>query len=217
MAACDEQIAVLLERLAKAQPAPPPLPPGVEAPKRKLIRHNAPAIPKLHEYLLAITGGHDVSRLPGFTDLGFMKLIAETGTDLSRWKTEKHFTSWATLAPGSSQSGRRRKRVPRKKSKVGQIFREAVMSIAKSTKLALGAAYRRLKGRTSPAVAVVAIARKLAVLYYRVMTKGLAYVEQGIARYEEKYREQTLRYLQKKAAELGHALTPNPTPTPAAT
>ena len=156
-----------------------------------------------------MTDGRDATRLPGFTALGFMKLLGETGTDLSRWPTFKHFTSWARLAPGSNQSGKKRKRTRRGKTVVGQIFREAVLSLAKSKYVALGAVYRRIKARRGPAVAVTAIARKLAELYYKLMTKGLDYVEQGIETYETQYKEQTLRYLKKTAGKLGFSLTPS--------
>lgn len=45
----------------------------------------------------------------GLTDKSLLDLIAETGTDLSRWKTEKHFNSWLCLAPGKHQSGKKNK------------------------------------------------------------------------------------------------------------
>jgi transposase len=208
MRACDQQIQALLERINRDQPPQRP----EEGRKIKLVRHNAPAIDDLHGKLITMTGGRDATKLPGISPLGFMKLLAETGPDLSAWPTEKHFTSWAGLAPGSNQSGNRRKRVRRKKTVVGQIFREAVLSLAKSKHLALGAAYRKLSHRKSAPIAVTAIARKLAELYYRLMTKGLDYVEEGIQRYEERYRQQTMRYLKKTAEAFGFSLTPTAQP-----
>jgi hypothetical protein len=206
MAACDEQIEALLQRVTKDKPPQVP-PPGQ---KVKVVRHNAPQIDQLHRLLITVTDGVDPSRLPGISPLGFMKLLGEIGTDLSRWQSEKHFTSWLGLSPASARSGKRNKRLKRKKTVAGQIFREAVMSIAKSKHLALGSNYRRLKARKGPAIAVVAIARKLAVLYYNLFTKGLDYVEEGVKRYEERYRQQTLRYLEKSAKAFGFSLTPAP-------
>ncbi|MBA2431781.1 MAG: hypothetical protein H0V56_06655, partial [Chthoniobacterales bacterium] len=81
--------------------------------------------------------------------------------------------------------------------------------------------YRRVKGRRGAAVAVVATAeeaegnrggwwtgepRKLAVLFYRAMTRGLEYVERGLAEYEAAYRAQSERHLRKMAARLGFIL-----------
>jgi hypothetical protein len=96
--------------------------------------------------------------------------------------------------------------VPRAKTKVGQIFREAARSIAKSQHLALGGFYRRIKGRQGAAVAIVATARKLAELFYRAMTRGLEYVERGLAQYEAACRAQSERHLRKLAARLGFTL-----------
>ena len=204
MAACDREIEALLQRVTQDRPPQAP-PPGQ---KVKVVRHNAPQIEGLHRLLITLSGGPDATQLPGISPLGFLKLLGEIGTDLSAWKSAKHFTSWLGLSPGSSQSGKRRKRVPRKKTVAGQIFREAGLSIARSKHLALGAAYRRLKAAKGSPIAIVAIARKLAVLYYHLFTKGLAYVEEGVRRYEERYRQQTLRYLEKKAKAFGFALTP---------
>lgn len=204
MVACDRQIAALLERVNQDKPPQAPLP----GQKVKVVRHNAPQIEHLHRHLITLSGGVDASRLPGISPLGFMKLLGEIGTDLSKWKTEKHFTSWLGLSPASARSGKRNKRLKRKKTVAGQIFREAVLSIAKSKHLAMGAAYRRLRARKGAVIAVVAIARKLAVLYYHLFTKGLNYVEEGVKRYEERYRQQTLRYLEKSAKAFGLTLTP---------
>lgn len=201
-AACDAQIETLLQRINQDQP--PQNPSG----KTKPIRHNAPQIEGLHQHLLTMTQGRDATVLPGITPLGFLKLLGETGRDLSaHWRTEKHFTAWLGLAPNCHQSGKRRRRVPRKKTVAGQIFREAVLSLAKSKYLALGAAYRRLKQRRGAPIAVTAIARKLAVLYYHLMTKGIHYVERGIAAYEERFRQQKINSLQKAARNLGFTLT----------
>lgn len=65
-----------------------------------------------------------------------------------------------------------------------------------------------MKARTSAAVANVATARKLAVMFYHAMREGLAYVERGLAAYEAAYRQKQERGLQKRAAELGFTLVP---------
>ena len=86
--------------------------------------------------------------------------------------------------------------------------------MGKSSYLALGGFYGRLKARTNAAVATVATARKLAVLFYRAMRNGLAYVERGLQAYEQAYRQRQRRYLQKCAAELGLSLVPIQEQTP---
>ena len=56
----------------------------------------------------AETGGIDLTQIDGLASYSALKLVAEIGTDMSRWPTEKHFASWLSLAPGSKISGGKR-------------------------------------------------------------------------------------------------------------
>jgi transposase len=132
-----------------------------------------------------------------------MQLLAETGKDLSRWPSEKHFSSWLGLAPGQNDSGRMKKRSKRKgKPKAGQIFRVIAQSLITSKDIAIGAYGRKLRARKGPTLAIKAMARKLAELYWRVMVKGLEYAEQGVKKYEELLYKQKLRSLTRIAKKL---------------
>lgn len=200
IAQCDRQITATLEQLnATAAPAPP-------STKAKPMRHNAPQVDDLYGHLMQLAGGHDAQALAGMSPHTWLKLTAELGPDLSHWKTEKHFTAWLGLAPAKAQSGRRCRRMPRRRTRVGQIFRECALSLAGSKNCALGAFYRRIKGKRGTPVAIVATARKLAVMYWRIMVKGVAYVEEGVARYEARFRVQRERYFLRLAQELGYNL-----------
>ena len=168
-----------------------------------LAEHTAD-LPDLHGQVMKLTGGTDPTVLPCINDRTLLALVAETGTDLSRWPTEKHFSSWLGLSPRTDQSGkRRRKRRVKHANRAGQIFRESARSLAQSKYLALGGFYRRVRARHGAAVAVKASARKLSVLYYRLMRYGVAYVEHGLAAYEQQYREQRIASLRKQAKVLG--------------
>jgi transposase len=204
IAACDARLEGQLKALGAARPAVKPVDPK----KIKKVRHNAPAIAGLHGHLHRLCGGRDASVLPGLTPLGWMKLAAELGPDLSAWPNAKAFTSWLGLAPNRHQSGQRRRRVPRRHTRAGQIFREAALSIARSKHLALGGCYRRIRGRRGEPVAMVALARKVAELYYLALTRGLDYVEQGLERYEAHCRQQQQHRLRKFASRLGFNLVP---------
>lgn len=204
MAACDARLEAGLQQLAATQPPVPPVDPKTV----KKVRHNAPQIADLHGHLHRLCGGHDASVLPGLTPLSWLKLTAELGPDLSAWPNAKAFTSWLGLAPGKRQSGQRSRRVTRRKTRAGQIFREGALSITRSKYLALGGCYRRIRGRRGEAVAILAIARKLAHLYYLAITKGLAYVEQGLVEYEAHCRAQEQHRLRKFATRLGFNLVP---------
>jgi Transposase IS116/IS110/IS902 family./Transposase. len=201
---CDKQIEALLNDHTDTMPPPT----NLTSPKS--IRHNPPQIDALHTKLMKMTGGNDPSQITGLTDKTLLELIAETGTDLQKhWMTEKHFSSWVALSPNMHQSGKTNKRRKIKKnSRAGQIFREAALSIAASKHSALSAFYKRMKAKKGFLHALKATARKIAVIYYRIMTKGLAFVEHGIQLYQQNLKEQQLRFLRKKARSLGLLLVP---------
>lgn len=171
--------------------------------RRKPIRHNKPDIDNLGSMMLKIFDGKDATTLSGITDYSWLQLLSENGTDLSRWPTEKHYTSWLGLAPGQHNSGKMRKnRRKSGKPKAGQIFRKIAQSLLTSKKIALGAFGRRLSARKGSPVAIKSIARKLAVLYWRIMVKGMSFVEEGIKKYEVQLLLQKQRSLNRLAKEL---------------
>jgi transposase len=200
---CDKQIESLLNDLTLNIPSPELIK------KPKPIRHNKPQIENLHSSLMKLTHGNDPSQITGMTDSTLLQIISEVGTDMSRWPTVKHFTSWLGLAPNSHQSGiTNKKKLFRHNSIAGQIFRISAQTLVLSKYNALGAFYRRLQAKKGKLTAMKATARKLAVIYYNVMTKGVEYVEYGINNYEQKIKEQRIKYLQKQAVRYGFSLTP---------
>ena len=178
---------------------------------RKPIRHNKPDINNLGISLIKIFGGKDATVLSGITDYTWMQLLSETGNELTRWPTEKHFTSWLGLSPGQHSSGKTKKNKRKAgRPKAGQIFRQIAQSLITSKHIALGAFGRKLRARKGPSIAIKSMARKLAVLYWRVMVKGLEYVENGIQKYEEQLLAQRHRSHMRLATELNVQISYNP-------
>lgn len=205
---CDQKLQQVMERFDNYH-QDPEVKKQVEATKgRKPIRHNKPDIDHLGGHLLQLFAGKDATVLPGITDYGWLQLYAETGSDLSKWPTEKHFTSWLGLAPGQHHSGKMKKHKNKKyRPKGGQILRQIAQSLIESKKISLGVFGRRLKSKRGPGIAVKATARKLAVLYWRLMVRGLEYTENGIKAYEEKMKLQKEKWLSKTAKDLGYQIT----------
>ena len=130
--------------------------------------------------LIKLCGGHDATLIPAIADHSLLLLISEVGTDLRRWPSAKHFTSWTGLAPGSHQSGKRRGHVSRQRNRAGRIFCTLAQGLSRSVDKALGGFYRRLKARRGGLVANKALARKIAALFWQVMVHGVTYVEEGL-------------------------------------
>jgi transposase len=194
---CDKMLEDVLKRMSKGKPN------QTISSHRKPIRHNKPDIDNLGTEMMKIFDGKDATTLSGITDYTWMQLLSETGTDLSKWPSEKHFTSWLGLAPGQHTSGKMKKNKRKSgRPKAGQIFRQIAQSLLTSKRIALGAFGRRLGSRKGSPVAIKAIARKLAVLYWRIMVKGMEFVEKGIHDYEERLLAQKQRSLNRLAKEL---------------
>jgi transposase len=207
IAECDRQIEALLGEIGGDEQ-----PPGVptQSKPRKRPSVNAPEIPKLREIVARMCGGQDLTVLPAHTEYSVLQILGEVGTDLTKWATEKHFTAWLGLAPGTRQSGKRRGSVKRSRNRAGHLFCVMARSLARSKDIALGGFYRRMAARRGGLVANIALARKLAILFWRVMVKGTHYVEQGLAHYEKKVLETKQRALRRLAKELGQQLSPIP-------
>ena len=206
IADCDRQIEAVLRAMDQGPHDPPAGTSGEKRGKKPGV--NAPQIADLRNTLARLCGGKDLAALPAHTEYSVLQLVAEVGTDLSVWATEKHFTSWLGLAPGSSQSGKRHRSVKRTRNRAGRLFSVMARSLARSKNIALGGFYRRLAARRGGLVANKALARKLAILFWRVMVKGVDYVERGLRAYEAQVRETKQRTLQRLARQFGHKLVP---------
>ena len=200
IAECDGRIESVLP---PHDPTQPPLP---KTTKRGGV--NSPEIGMLREILAQMCGGRDLTQLPAHTQYSVLQLVGETGTDLSKWPTEKHFTAWAGLAPANHDSGKRKGRVKRKRNRVGRLFSMMATSLVRSKNMALGAFYRRMAARRGGLLANKALARKLAAWFWRVMVKGDDYVEKGIENYEAQVRKGKERALNRLAKELGKQVVP---------
>jgi transposase len=206
IADCDRQ----LERLLRQMAGPPPEVGGKTGLKArtpaKTPGKNAPAIERFQELMARICGGRDATQIPGVSAYLALQLVSEVGTDMTRWTTEKHFTSWLGLAGGRKQSGKRKRSVKSHRNRAGRMFCAAARALAQSVDKALGGFYRRLRGRIGGLAANVALARKLAQLFYRLLRYGSAYVENGLKAYEAKVLETETRLLRKLARKQGFTL-----------
>lgn len=153
--------------------------------------------------------GTDLTQIHGIGPFLALRLIAECGTDLSRWKTAKHFTSWLTLSPGCKISGGKVLSAHTRKTsnRVTVALRLAAVTVGR-TNTALGAFYRRLAARIGNAKAVTATARKIAILFYNAMRFGINYNDPGADYYEQQYRDRVIKQLHRRAAQFGLILQP---------
>lgn len=151
--------------------------------------------------------GVDLTTIDAIDVLTAQTVISECGYDMSRFPTENNFSSWLGLSPNNVITGGKvRRRGTRKVyNRAADALRLAAQSLHRS-KTALGAYYRRMKGRLGPAKAITATARKLATLIYRMLKYGMEYVDRGQQAYEQQYQERLLRSLRKRAHQMGYEI-----------
>lgn len=199
---CDQKIEAYLQQLeddADTPPLPPLSPPRYQ---QKKPQGNAPAF-DLRSYLYQLSGV-DFTQIDGLGALSVVNILAEVGLDPTRFPTVKHFTSWLGLSPGSRISGGKvlSSRTRKVVNRAATSFRIAAQTLYRSDS-ALGAFYRRLKGRLGPAKAITATAHKLARIFYRLWRNQEAYKDPGADAYEQRYRQRLVKNLEKKARTLG--------------
>jgi transposase len=153
--------------------------------------------------------GVDVTRIDGIDVMTGQVILSELGPDLSGFPSEDDFTSWLELAPRRDITGGQvvKQKSRRSKNRVANTLRMAAETLIRSESY-LGARYRRLRGRKEGRCAVKAMARHLACLIYRLLTKGQQYVDRGVAYFERQRSQRDLIGLQRKAAEHGMKLVP---------
>lgn len=203
IADCDKAIEMVLQETNNQRL------PDEKVKGRKPIRHHKPDVNRLGDHLLCLFSGRDATLVPGITDYSWLQLYSEIGNDLSKWPSEKHFTSWLGLAPGQHNSGKKNKVKKKGRPKAGQIFRQIAQSLMTSKKIAFGAFGRRIRGRKGPAIAIKATARKVAIQYYRLMVNGKDFMEHGVEQYQRKLFEQKQKHLNNLAKEFNMALVPS--------
>ncbi len=143
--------------------------------------------------------GVDVTEVVGISELSALTILSEVGNNMSKWKTKHHFTSWLALTPNTKISGGKviSSKLKKKKHHAGHTFRIAANSLYKSQS-PLGDHYRRLKAKVGAAKAVVATARKLAIIFYKMILNQQAFNPKALLDYQQKYKQMKINQLKRK-------------------
>jgi transposase len=168
---------------------------------------NQPAF-NTREYLKRIHGT-DVIGIYGISETVALEVLSETGTDLSKWSTEQKYVSWLNLCPNRKISGGKlisSKRLKKKPNLAAQAFRMAANSLMASNNW-LGDYFRRIKAKGGHKYAIIATARKIAIIYYRMVRYKEDFTPYDYEQYKEKFRltkiaslEKVLKRLKNEAA-----------------
>ncbi len=175
-------------------------------------------IAELTERIEALQGPHEAAvtllvGIPGVSHRTAQVILAEIGTDMSRFPTAGHLASWAGMCPGNNESaGKHRSGHTRYGSKWLRIaLVEAAQAAGRSKGTYLGAHYARIRGRRGTAKAAVAVGHSILVIAWHLLSTGEPYTDLG-GEYFDKRRTSTAhqRRLVAQLEALGHKVTLEP-------
>lgn len=143
--------------------------------------------------------GVDVTQIYGMKSTIALTVFSEIGPCLKeKFPTEKQFLSWLNVVPDNKITGGKviYSRVKHKKNRAGQAFRDAANALW-NAKNPLGDYLRRKKVKSGGRQAIVATARKIASIYYKMVTEGAEFDPQVLKLNTQEYLYKRLKYLEK--------------------
>ena len=144
----------------------------------------------------------------GVGERGARALLAETGTDMSRFPTHKHFASWAGQCPGNHQSAGKRKsgKTPSANRHIDAVLTEMAHAAVRTKNSYFKAQYHRLAGRRGKKRAIGAVKHSLLVIVYYMLRDDKPYKDLGVDYFDKLNPQQRIRYHVRKLKELGQGV-----------
>ena len=150
--------------------------------------------------------------IPGIAERGARALLAETGTDMSRFPTHKHFASWAGQCPGNHESAGKRKsgKTPDANRHLDSILTEIAHAAVRTKKSYFKGQYHHLAGRRGKKRAIGAVKHSILVTIYYMLRDNKPYQDLGVDYFNKLNPQQRIRYHVRRLQELGQAVELSP-------
>lgn len=187
---CDKQTEEILDQFSRLSKDAKPLPKGIKS-------KNSPSF-NAKQYLYDIIGV-DVTKIYGLQETNALTIFSETGCNLAeKFPTEKQFLSWLNVVPDNKITGAKviSSKVRKKKNKAGQAFRDSANTLWRANN-PWGDYLRIKKAKSGSRQAVVATAKKIASVYYKMVVDKVDFDDAKIKNNRNDYFSKKLNYLQK--------------------
>lgn len=147
--------------------------------------------------------------IPGVGRETAQLIVAEIGTDMSRFPSANHLAAWAGVAPGNHESGGKRRSG---KTRQGNLslrkgLVQAAHAAAHTKDTFLAAQYHRLAPRRGKKRAILAVAHSILVIAYHLLSKQEPYRELGGSYHDRQNVPATTQRLTKRLQKLGYQVT----------
>lgn len=151
------------------------------------------------------TAVEQLDAIAGVGERGARALLAETGTDMTRFPTHKHFASWAGSCPGNHESaGKRRSgKTPAANRHLDAVLTEIAHAAVRSKNSYFKAQYHRLAGRRGKKRAIGAVKHSLLVTVYFMLRDNKPYQDLGVDYFDKLNPQRRIRYHVRRLQELG--------------
>ena len=150
--------------------------------------------------------------IPGVDKKTAQVIIAELGTDMSRFQSAGHAASWTGLVPGKNESAGRNR--SSKTAKANRYLKTALVEAAtaagRSKDNYLSAQYRRLAARRGKKRAAVAVAHSILIIAYHMIRDGTAYLDLGANYFDERKKDAVQEQLVRRLENLGFKVALEP-------
>jgi transposase len=145
----------------------------------------------------------------GIQHRGAQCILAEIGTDMTRFASARHLASWAGQCPGNDQSaGKRRSGKTRNGSKwLDFALEEAAMAAIRVKANYPAAQYQRLKPRRGHKRALGAVKHSMITAIWHMLSSGETYRDPGADYFTQRDPERQTKRLVKQLERLGHSVT----------
>lgn len=145
-----------------------------------------------------------LDEIPGLGQRSVQDILAEIGTDMSRFPSDHHLASWARICPGSYESAGRQRGAPigAGNNWLRTVLIEAAKSASRSRNSFFGAMHKRLRARIGGHKATVAVAHAILRVVYFMLRDHTVYQDLGPNYYEERGRKNLSKHLQRRLEKL---------------
>lgn len=154
-----------------------------------------------------------LDEIAGIAERGARALLAETGTDMSRFPTHKHFASWAGQCPGNHESAGKRKsgKTPDANRHLDSILTEIAHAAVRTKKSYFKGQYHHVASRRGKKRAIGAVKHSILVTVYYMLRDNKAYKDLGVDYFNKLNPQQRIRYHVRRLQELGQEVELSPT------
>ncbi|WP_428623709.1 IS110 family transposase [Sedimenticola sp.] len=155
--------------------------------------------------------------IPGVNQRTAEVIVAELGTDMTRFPTANHAAAWAGVAPGNHESAGKRYsgRTRDGNQALQDALCEAAWAASRTKNTYLSTLYRRLVGRRGKKRAIVAVAHSILVSAYYMLSRHEVYHDLGTTYFDTRKKASVVNRLLHRLEKLGMHVTIEPTAVPA--